>query len=87
MGRIEAICTGAVKGGKKLPQPAVRFAANHGIEGDAHAGPWHRQVSVLAAEDIEEMRQRALPSLKDGDFAGLALLQKNYGLVGVKADG
>lgn len=69
MGKVEAICTAAVKGGKKLPQPAVRFAANHGIEGDAHAGPWHRQVSVLAAEDIEEMRQRALPGVKAGDFA------------------
>ena len=69
MGRVEAICTAAVKGGKKAPQPSARFAANHGIEGDAHAGPWHRQVSVLAAEDIEEMRQRALPGLKDGDFA------------------
>ena len=69
MGKVEAICTAAVKGGKKLPQQAVRFAANHGIEGDAHAGPWHRQVSVLAAEDIDEMRQRALPGVKAGDFA------------------
>jgi len=56
VGRVEAICTAAVKGGKKCPQPVARFAANHGIEGDAHAGPWHRQISVLAAEHIEEMR-------------------------------
>lgn len=84
MGRVEAICTAAVKGGKKLPQPAVRFAANHGIEGDAHAGPWHRQVSVLAAEDIEEMRQRALPGLKDGDFAeNLVLSGVDLGALGL----
>jgi molybdenum cofactor synthesis domain-containing protein len=69
VGRVEAICTAAVKGGKKVPRAAARFAADHGIEGDAHAGPWHRQISMLAAEDIEEMRQRALPGLKDGDFA------------------
>jgi molybdenum cofactor synthesis domain-containing protein len=84
MGRIEAICTAAVKGGKKVPQPAVRFAANHGIEGDAHAGPWHRQVSVLAAEDIEEMRQRALPGLTAGDFAeNLVLSGVDLGALGL----
>ena len=84
MGRVEAICTAAVKGGKKVPQPAARFAANHGIEGDAHAGPWHRQVSVLAAEDIGEMRQRALPGLKDGDFAeNLVLSGVDLGALGL----
>jgi molybdopterin adenylyltransferase len=69
VGRVEAICTCVKKGGKKSPQPVARFVANHGIEGDAHAGPWHRQVSVLAAEDIEAMRRGALPGLKTGDFA------------------
>ncbi len=84
MGRVEAICTAAAKGGKKLPQAAVRFAANHGIEGDAHAGPWHRQVSVLAAEDIAEMRQRALPGLKAGDFAeNLVLSGVGLGALGL----
>jgi molybdopterin adenylyltransferase len=84
VGRVEAICTAAVKGGKKLPRPVARFAANHGIEGDAHAGPWHRQVSVLAAEDIAEMRQRALPGLKDGDFAeNLVLSGIDLGALGL----
>ena len=69
MGRVEAICTCVQKGGKKSSQPLARFVANHGIEGDAHAGPWHRQVSVLSAEDIEAMRRGALPGLKTGDFA------------------
>jgi molybdopterin adenylyltransferase len=84
VGKVEAICTAAVKGGKKVPQPAVRFTANHGIEGDAHAGPWHRQVSVLAAEDIAEMRQRALPGLKAGDFAeNLVLSGIDLGALGL----
>jgi MOSC domain-containing protein YiiM len=43
------------------------------MEGDAHAGPWHRQVSLLAAEDTEEMR-RTLPDLKPGGFAENLLL-------------
>jgi molybdenum cofactor synthesis domain-containing protein len=42
---------------------------NHGIEGDAHAGDWHRQVSILAMEDIAAMRAKGLPDLASGDFA------------------
>jgi MOSC domain-containing protein YiiM len=41
---------------------------NHGIEGDAHAGEWHRQVSLLAEEDIDTMRGRGI-ELGYGDFA------------------
>jgi molybdopterin adenylyltransferase len=67
--RVEAICTGVKKGERKSPRPKVSFVAGHGIEGDGHAGPGHRQVSILAAEDIELMRQRGLPDLAFGDFA------------------
>ncbi len=69
MGKIESICISAEKGEKKKPLPSVRLIANHGIEGDAHAGPWHRQVSFLAAEDVERMRAQGLPGLAPGDFA------------------
>lgn len=41
---------------------------DRGIEGDAHAGPWHRQVSFLAGETIEEVRGRGL-DVDFGDFA------------------
>jgi MOSC domain-containing protein YiiM len=41
---------------------------DHGIVGDAHAGPWHRQVSLLARESIDRVRE-VLPDLGDGDFA------------------
>jgi molybdopterin adenylyltransferase len=69
MGKVEAICTASRKGGKKSACPSARFVAHQGIEGDAHAGPWHRQVSLLAAEDIEGMRRSGLPDLTFGDFA------------------
>lgn len=80
-GRVEAICVSARKGGKKTPIPAAEFRQNHGIEGDAHAGQWHRQVSLLAAADIEGMRQSALPQLRHGDFA------ENLVLSGVELGG
>ena len=65
MGKVEAICTGVKKGGKKTPQPMARLVADHGIENDAHAGSGHRQVSLLTAEDIATMPL----AVKPGDFA------------------
>jgi molybdenum cofactor synthesis domain-containing protein len=69
MGRIEAICSSDATGEKKAPVDPARFVVDHGIEGDAHAGSWHRQVSMLAAEDVALMRERGLPDLRAGDFA------------------
>jgi molybdopterin adenylyltransferase len=68
-GKLEAICLSEKKGIRKTACATAQLVANHGIEGDAHAGPWHRQVSLLAAEDIAGMRTKGLPDLKDGDFA------------------
>lgn len=67
--RVEAICISQDKGERKHPVETARFLAGHGIETDAHAGPWHRQVSLLSAEDIETVRQGGLTDLKPGDFA------------------
>jgi molybdopterin adenylyltransferase len=69
MGRIEAICVSEAKGERKGPVKRVQFLADHGIQGDAHAGPWHRQVSLLSAEDIERIHRQRLPDLSPGDFA------------------
>jgi MOSC domain-containing protein YiiM len=44
------------------------FQVDHGVVGDAHAGPWHRQVSLLAVESIERMRAQGL-KVGPGDFA------------------
>jgi len=56
------------KGTVKVPVDKIELKINHGIIGDAHAGNWHRQVSLLALESLEKMK-RKLPSLKPGDFA------------------
>ena len=68
-GRVAAVCISAKKGERKAPVPAARLRANHGIEGDAHAGAGHRQVSLLAAEDIARFRGASDLALKPGDFA------------------
>ena len=52
----------------KTPVERAVLRENHGIEGDAHAGEWHRQVSLLADEDIETMRGRGV-DLPPGIFA------------------
>ena len=56
------------KGTTKSPVPRLVLVEDHGIEGDAHAGPGKRQVSLLADEDIETMRKK-LDTLSPGDFA------------------
>ena len=56
------------KGMPKSPVPSLVFIADHGIEGDAHAGPGKRQVSLLADEDIETIREK-LDTIAPGDFA------------------
>ncbi len=53
MAQVEAVCTSEKKGIVKKEQPSVLFKENWGIEGDAHGGDWHRQVSLLAAESID----------------------------------
>lgn len=54
--------------GKKRNYPYVELKRNYGIRGDFHAGNWHRQVSLLALESIEKMRQKGI-DVKPGDFA------------------
>ncbi len=53
---------------KPVSSGSVTLGENHGIVGDAHAGDWHRQVSLLAAEDIDTMRGRGV-EIGFGDFA------------------
>ncbi len=69
MGKVEAICVSEKKGEKKTPVQAALFVAGHGIEGDAHAGDWHRQVSLLAAKDIQAAQRQGVPDLPPGSFA------------------
>lgn len=68
-GTVQAICVSEKKGERKTPVKNATLVTNHGIQGDAHAGDWHRQVSLLAASDVDTMRAKGLPDLKAGDFA------------------
>lgn len=58
MGRVMAVCTSPAKGTQKQDVGKAVFIEDFGIEGDAHAGKWHRQVSLLSYEKIEEFRRR-----------------------------
>ena len=66
--RVVAVNISPGKGEQKMPVPAVELRENHGIVGDAHAGDWHRQISLLAEESIEKMRRLGL-EVDPGAFA------------------
>jgi molybdopterin adenylyltransferase len=66
-GRLLHICTSDKKGIAKHEIPSAKLVVEYGMEGDAHAGDWHRQVSLLSHIDIEFMRARGL-MLKPGAF-------------------
>ncbi|MBZ0203680.1 MAG: MOSC domain-containing protein [Ignavibacteria bacterium] len=68
-GRILAISVSKRKGTPKSNVDSVRLIEDYGIENDAHAGKWHRQVSFLAIESIQRMRDKGLPKLRPGAFA------------------
>jgi MOSC domain-containing protein YiiM len=68
MATVLAVCISENKGERKKPVDAVQLRENHGIVGDAHAGDWHRQVSLLAQESIDKMRAMGL-DVSAGDFA------------------
>jgi molybdenum cofactor synthesis domain-containing protein len=67
MGKIEAICKSTVRGVQKRPVAEGTFVVDWGLEGDAHGGHWHRQVSLLSRERIEAFRQKGA-DVAYGDF-------------------
>jgi molybdopterin adenylyltransferase len=69
LGRVCALCTNDHTGDRKNAVAAAEFKTGLGIEGDAHFGPGHRQVSLLAREDIDRFKAKGLPELTDGAFA------------------
>ncbi len=68
MAKIESLALSRKKGTRKTVVAEVVLVENHGLEGDAHAGDWHRQVSFLSAENIEKAREQGL-DVTFGDFA------------------
>ena len=67
MGTVLAVCTSEKKGVQKRDVGAGKFVPGWGIEGDAHAGNWHRQVSLLSADKIEAFRAKGADVVY-GDF-------------------
>lgn len=69
MGKIIAINISEKKGVPKESIPTGNFIEDFGLEGDAHAGKWHRQVSLLGNESIDKMKAIGIEGLCSGKFA------------------
>jgi TatD DNase family protein len=67
VGKVRAVCLSEAKGTAKRNVGKAEFVPDHGIRGDAHAGKWHRQVSLLSHEKIEAFRSLGA-SVEDGAF-------------------
>ena len=68
MAEVIAVCISEKKGTVKHPVPYIDVSIHHGAAGDAHAGDWHRQISLLADESVDTMRAFGL-TLAPGAFA------------------
>ena len=68
MATVVSVNISEKKGVCKHPVEELVLKKNHGIVGDAHAGDWHRQISLLAEESVDKIRGK-LPGLKAGAFA------------------
>ncbi|MCB2184265.1 MAG: MOSC domain-containing protein [Desulfobulbaceae bacterium] len=68
MAKILSLNISMSKGVNKEPVEEVKLQVDHGIVGDAHAGKWHRQISLLAQESIDIMQAKGL-DLEPGAFA------------------
>ena len=68
MATVTAVCVSDKKGIVKTPVDEIFVKIDHGIVGDAHAGQWHRQVSLLGDESVDKLRDK-MPQLSAGMFA------------------
>ncbi|MEJ5229060.1 MAG: MOSC domain-containing protein [Pseudothermotoga sp.] len=66
--KILSVNISRVKGVKKTPVDEIELLENYGVKGDAHAGNWHRQVSMLSVSSIEKARNWGI-EVNYGDFA------------------
>ena len=69
MAQVVSVCISEKKGTKKHPVAEISLRPHHGIVGDAHAGDWHRQISLLAEESVDTMRAVCPIALDAGIFA------------------
>lgn len=68
-GKVLAVCISERKGIQKHPIAQAELVPDHGIVGDAHAGNWHRQISLLSQESVDKIQTKLDFALKPGDFA------------------
>ena len=69
MAKVVSVNISGRKGEQKHPVPEIVLKLHHGIVGDAHAGDWHRQISLLAEESVDTMRAACSMELNAGVFA------------------
>lgn len=69
MAKVIAVNISTTKGVPKESISEGNFIVDHGLEGDAHAGKWHRQVSLLGVESINKMKEIGIEGLCSGKFA------------------
>lgn len=75
MAKVLAVCISEVRGIQKHPVAEAELRENYGIVGDAHAGDWHRQVSLLSKESVSRLQEKISMPLRDGDFAENILVE------------
>ena len=83
MGKVIAVCTSERRGIQKTNIHSAQFRENWGIEGDAHAGDWHRQVSLLSFDKIEAFRARGA-EVGDGAFGENLVVEGPAGRYGAR---
>ena len=69
MGKVVSVNISEKKGVRKREVERIELKPGWGIVGDAHAGNWHRQISLLAEESIDKMTALGLSDLTPGKFA------------------
>ena len=69
MAKVLAVCVSEEKGTQKKEMDRVFVRPDHGLQGDAHAGTWHRQVSLLARESVDKVQRNISFLLEHGAFA------------------
>lgn len=67
MATVKAVCISEQKGTQKAPVEQITLRQEWGVENDAHAGAWHRQVSLLSSESVEAFKAQGAP-VHDGSF-------------------
>lgn len=74
MGKVMAVNISEKRGTQKVNVHTAKLIENYGLENDAHAGNWHRQVSLLSYEKIEEFKAKGAP-VQDGAFGENLIVQ------------